>query len=68
MAVAANNGTEVLLVCTHGDCGRRVVLNRLDGLVVLDRGDFFALHYYGGADGLVLTAVVEEGDNGARDR
>ncbi|RZT27642.1 hypothetical protein EV649_1413 [Kribbella sp. VKM Ac-2569] len=44
MVIEADNGAEVLFVCPHEGCGRRLVLKRSGGLVVLDRGDFFALH------------------------
>ena len=43
MTIEADNGDEVLGVCP--DCERRVVLKRSGGLVVLDRGDFYAAHH-----------------------
>jgi len=42
MAVEADNGDEVLVACS--ECGRRVILKRCGGLVVLNRGDFYAGH------------------------
>ena len=58
MDVEADNGDEVLLVCPLPECGRRVVIKRSGGLVVLDRGDFFATHS-GGTAGLTVSASVE---------
>jgi hypothetical protein len=53
MTVHADNGNEILLACPEAGCGRRVVLKRSGGMVVLDRGDFFAIHS-GGTEGLHL--------------
>ena len=44
MNIESDNGHEVLLLCPESSCGRRVVLKRSGGMVVIDRGDFFALH------------------------
>ena len=44
MTLDSYNGEERLFVCPHEGCGRRLVLKRSGGLVVLDQGDFFALH------------------------
>jgi hypothetical protein len=41
--IEARTVAEVLFVCAEG-CGRRLVVKRAGGLVVLDRGDFFAQH------------------------
>jgi hypothetical protein len=57
MTLEAGNGEEFLFVCHHDGCGRRLVLQRSGGLVVLDRGDFFALHS-GGTSGLLVSADV----------
>ena len=58
MTLEADNGAELLFVCPHEGCGRRLVLKRAGGLTVLDPGDFFALHY-GGTPGLeVSTGIV----------
>jgi hypothetical protein len=57
MVLEADNGTDVLLVCPHEGCGRRVVLNRRGGLTVLDQGDFFALHS-ASTPGLDLSAGI----------
>ncbi len=54
MVLEADNGTELLFVCPYDGCGRRLVLNRSGGLTILDRGDFFALHY-GGTEGLEIS-------------
>lgn len=53
MVVDADNGDEVLFTCPEPDCGRRLIVKRSGGLVVLDRGDFFAMHD-GGTEGLEL--------------
>ncbi|HWD82033.1 MAG TPA: hypothetical protein VG497_24215 [Kribbella sp.] len=57
MVLEADNGTELLFSCPNDGCGRRLVLNRSGGLTVLDRGDFFALHY-GGTNGLEISADI----------
>ncbi len=57
MNVEADNGKDVLFVCPVDGCGRRLVLKRSGGLVVLDRGDFFAYHV-GGNAGLEISASV----------
>jgi hypothetical protein len=57
MTIEADNGDETLFVCPEASCGRRLVLKRSGGMVVLDRGDFFALHS-GGTDGLGVGASV----------
>ena len=44
MTLDSYNGEERLFVCPHEGCGRRLVLKRSGALVVLDQGDFFALH------------------------
>ncbi|WP_328997731.1 hypothetical protein OHA18_25090 [Kribbella sp. NBC_00709] len=56
MVIEADNGAEVLFVCPHDSCGRRLVLKRSGGLVVLDRGDFFALHF--GGQGLEVSGDI----------
>lgn len=57
MTLESSNGEEFLFVCPHDGCGRRLVLRRSGGLVVLDRGDFFALHS-GGTDGLNISSTL----------
>jgi hypothetical protein len=59
MSVQADNGDEILLVCPEPACGRRVVVKRSGGLVVLEQGDFFATHS-GGSLGLSITGVESE--------
>jgi hypothetical protein len=50
MTVHADNGNEILLICPEAACGRRLVVKRSGGMVVLDRGDFFAIHSGGTED------------------
>jgi hypothetical protein len=57
MTIEGDNGEELLFVCPHEGCGRRLVLKRSGGLTILDRGDFFALHY-GGTPGLEMSAGI----------
>ena len=57
MTLDADNGEELLFTCPHEGCGRRLVLKRSGGLVVLDQGDFFALHS-GGTEGLGISAGI----------
>ena len=58
MTLDSYNGEERLFVCPHKGCGRRLVLKRSGGLVVLDQGDFFALHS-GGTEGLEISAGLD---------
>jgi hypothetical protein len=44
-----------LFVCPEPACGRRLVLKRPSGLVVLDQGDFYARHS-GGTNGMEISA------------
>jgi hypothetical protein len=55
MTLESRTDDELLFVCPHEGCGRRLVLQRSGGTVVLDRGDFFALHF-GGTEGLEISA------------
>ena len=57
MTLEADNGTEALFTCPEPGCGRRLVVKRPGGLVVIDQGDFFALHT-GGTVGLHVTAAA----------
>lgn len=57
MVVESDNGRETLFVCPEPACGRRLVLKRAGGLVVLDQGDFFALHT-GGTNGLRISTSL----------
>jgi hypothetical protein len=57
MTLESDNGEEYLFVCPEEGCGRRLVLQRSGGLVVLDRGDFFALHS-GGTGGLSISTGI----------
>ncbi|MEV5963650.1 hypothetical protein AB0L70_17920 [Kribbella sp. NPDC051952] len=57
MVLEADNGMELLFVCPHDGCGRRLMLKRSGGLTVIDRGDFFALHY-GGTEGLEISSGI----------
>jgi hypothetical protein len=56
MTLESDNGEELLFVCPHDGCGRRLVLQRSGGLVVLERGDFFAVHS-GSTGGLNISAA-----------
>ena len=55
LELEADNGDELLLVCEASECGRRLVLKRSGGLVVIDRGDFYARHI-GGTGQLSVNA------------
>lgn len=55
--IEADDGVDVLFVCEEESCGRRVIVRRSGGLLVLDQGDFFALHA-GGSDGLALATDI----------
>ncbi|MGH3825503.1 MAG: hypothetical protein ACRDRA_22095 [Pseudonocardiaceae bacterium] len=57
MNIETDNGEDVLFVCPVDGCGRRLVLKRSHGLVVLDRGDFFAYHV-GGTAGLEISSGI----------
>jgi hypothetical protein len=58
MVLEGDNGAEMLFVCPHDSCGRRVVLKRSGGLTVLDQGDFFALHR-GGTSALEISGAID---------
>jgi len=53
--IDSDNGDEVVMICPDESCRRRVVIKRSGGFVVLDQGDFSALHT-GGTHGLRITA------------
>lgn len=55
--VEANTGAEILFVCPEEACGRRLVLKREGGLVVIDQGDFHARHVGGLGSISVATDV-----------
>ncbi|MGH3753542.1 MAG: hypothetical protein ACRDRP_12740 [Pseudonocardiaceae bacterium] len=57
LTIEADNGQDVLFVCPVDSCGRRLIVKRSGGLVVLDRGDFFADHV-GGTGGLEIEARI----------
>lgn len=57
LTVETDNGEDVLFFCSVDSCGRRLVLKRSGGLVVLDRGDFFADHV-GSTGGLEVEASI----------
>lgn len=57
MEIETDNGQDVLFVCPVASCGRRLVLKRSGGLVVLNRGDFFAYHV-GGTKGLEISSGI----------
>jgi hypothetical protein len=59
MHVEADNGVEILFVCPEQGCGRRFVLQRGGGLVVIDRGDLHARHV-GGFGSISIGADVSQ--------
>ncbi|WP_157018165.1 hypothetical protein [Cryptosporangium arvum] len=56
LLIEAQMPGEVLYVCSRPDCGRRLVAG-VDGLTVIDKGDFFATHS-GGSPGLRMNVSV----------
>ena len=65
MTIEAENTDELLLACDEEACGRRVVIKRSGGFVVLDKGDFFATH--SGGRGLTLEVGAPRPGLGTRD-
>jgi hypothetical protein len=57
LIVTADNGNEVLFVCPTESCGKRLIVKRSGGLVILDHGDFTASHR-GGNAGLAISVGV----------
>jgi hypothetical protein len=57
LTIEADDGTDVLFACPVEGCGRRVVVRRSGELIVLDRGDFYALHV-GGTNGLEISPAI----------
>jgi hypothetical protein len=57
LTIEADDGRDVLFACPVEGCGRRLVVRRSGGLIVLERGDFFALHV-GGSGGLQITTSL----------
>jgi hypothetical protein len=57
LTIGADNGNEVLFVCTTESCAKRLIVKRKGGLVVLDQGDFTANHT-GGNAGLAISLGV----------
>lgn len=57
LTIESDDGTDVLFACPVEGCGRRVVVRRSGQLIVLDKGDFYALHV-GGTSGLEISSVV----------
>lgn len=57
--VESDNGEEILFVCDDSECNRRLVVKRSGGLVVIDRGDFFACHV-GGTGPLSVSADISQ--------
>jgi len=56
LTIEADDGLDVLFVCPVEDCGRQVVARRSGELIVLDKGDFYALHV-GGTNGFEISSV-----------
>jgi hypothetical protein len=72
LTIEADDGMDVLFVCPVDGCGRRVVVRRSGELIVLDKGDFYALHVGGpaiwrsrrpppGPPGLRLAPLLSKG-------
>jgi hypothetical protein len=59
MLVEARNDAETLFVCPEPGCGRRLVLKRGGGLVIIDRGDLDAQHV-GGVGPISVDAAVTQ--------
>jgi hypothetical protein len=59
LTIEADDGLDVLFVCPVEGCGRRVVVRRSGELIVVDRGDFYALHI-GGTGGFEISSVVPQ--------
>jgi hypothetical protein len=57
LTIEADDGMDVLFACPVQGCGRRVIVRRSGDLIVLDKGDFYALHV-GGTNGLEISSVV----------
>jgi hypothetical protein len=57
LTIEADDGADVLFVCSVESCGRRVVVRRSGGLIVLQQGDFFAFHR-GGSDGIEMAVGI----------
>lgn len=57
LTIEADDGLDVLFACPVEGCRRRVVVRRSGELIVLDKGDFFALHV-GGTSGLDISSAV----------
>jgi hypothetical protein len=57
LTIEADDGMDVLFACPVEGCGRRVVARRSGELIVLDKGDFSALHV-GGTNGLEISSVA----------
>ena len=55
----ADNGNEVLFVCSDESCGKRLIVKRTGGLVILDHGDFAVAHA-GGSTGLAISVGVAQ--------
>ncbi|MEV6303058.1 hypothetical protein AB0M02_26830 [Actinoplanes sp. NPDC051861] len=57
MSCEAENGNEVLFVCTEAACGRRVVVGKgRPRLTVINQGDFSVQHF-GSLGGAGISAV-----------
>jgi hypothetical protein len=65
MTIEAENAEELLFACDVEVCGRRVVMKRSGGYVVLNKGDFFATH--SGGRGLTLEVGAPRPGLGTRD-
>ena len=51
-------GEDVLLQCPEVDCGRRIVFRKPNDLIVIDQGDFYALHRYASDPMAMDTSIL----------
>ena len=61
MHVEDDDGLDVTFACPEPACGRRVVFRRTGGMLVLNRGEFAALHHGGAAAVRVRADLLSEG-------
>jgi hypothetical protein len=57
MQVEADDGQDIVFACPEADCGRRFLLRRAGGYMVLDRGDINVQHV-GGTSNVALSVDV----------
>jgi hypothetical protein len=59
MQVEADDGRDIVFACPEADCGRRFLLRRAGGYMVLDQGDVNVRHV-GGTGNVSLSVDVRE--------